>query len=98
MQKGKTLSFILASLLSLSQIAPGLAISQKAYASSDKVEKEITSNIDHNLEDGNQNQDKIDVDISLRIELPDEGTYPNGKLKKTKCIFGLCPWFLAQSF
>ena len=89
MQKGKTLSFILASLLSLSQIAPCLAISQKAYASTDKVEKEITSNIDHNLEDGNQNQDKIDVDISLRIELPDEGTYPNGKLKKTKCIFTL---------
>lgn len=83
------MSFILASLLSLSQIAPCLAISQKAYASTDKVEKEITSNIDHNLEDGNQNQDKIDVDISLRIELPDEGTYPNGKLKKTKCIFTL---------
>lgn len=89
MQKGKTLSFILASLLSLSRIAPGIAISQKAYASTDKIENEITSKIDHNLEDGNQNKDKIDVDTSLRIELPEENTYPEGKGKYTKWIFTL---------
>ena len=87
MQKGKTLSFILASLLSLSQIAPGLAISQKAYASSDKVEKEITSNIDHNLEDGNQNQDKIDVDISLKTEYSNQNAYPKGQYTKAYWYF-----------
>lgn len=87
MQKGKTLSFILASLLSLSQIAPCLAISQKAYASTDKVEKEITSNIDHNLEDGNQNQDKIDVDISLKTEYGSQNLYPNGQYTNTIWYF-----------
>lgn len=87
MQKGKTLSFILASLLSLSQIAPGLAISQKAYASSDKVEKDITSNIDHNLEDGNQNQDKIDVDISLKTEYSNQNAYPKGQYTKAYWYF-----------
>lgn len=120
MQKGKTLSFILASLLSLSQIAPGIAISQKAYASTDKIENEITNEIDHNREDGNsdgtdaansklnerqnlktrasqaslsgqqgQNQAKIDIDTSLKIELPDENTYPKGKGQYTKWIFTL---------
>lgn len=114
------MSFILASLLSLSQIVPGVAISQKAYASTDKVEKELTSKIDHNREDGNsdgtdaansklnerqnlktrasqaslsgqqgQNQAKIDIDTSLKIELPDENTYPKGKGQYTKWIFTL---------
>lgn len=81
------MSFILASLLSLSQIAPCLAISQKAYASTDKVEKEITSNIDHNLEDGNQNQDKIDVDISLKTEYGSQNLYPNGQYTNTIWYF-----------
>lgn len=81
------MSFILASLLSLSQIAPGLAISQKAYASSDKVEKDITSNIDHNLEDGNQNQDKIDVDISLKTEYSNQNAYPKGQYTKAYWYF-----------
>lgn len=81
------MSFILASLLSLSQIAPCLAISQKAYASTDKVEKEITSNIDHNLEDGNQNQDKIDVDISLKTEYSNQNAYPNGQYTKAYWYF-----------
>ena len=83
MQKGKTLSFILASLLSLSQIAPGIAISQKAYASTDKIENEITSKIDHNIEDGNKNQDKIDVDINLNTEYSNQNKYPDGQYTST---------------
>lgn len=83
MQKGKTLSFILASLLSLSQIAPGIAISQKAYASTDKIENEITSKIDHNIEVGNKNQDKIDVDISLKTEYSNQNKYPDGQYTST---------------
>lgn len=87
MQKGKTLSFILASLLSLSQIAPCLAISQKAYASTDKVEKEITSNIDHNLEDGNKNQDNIEVDTSLKNIPLQSKKYPDGSLDEKVWVF-----------
>lgn len=97
-----------------------MAISQKAYASTDKIENEITSKIDHNREDGNsdgtdaansklnegqnlktrasqaslsgqqgQNQDKIDIDTSLKIELPKENTYPKPEGKYTKWIFTL---------
>lgn len=81
------MSFILASLLSLSQIAPCLAISQKAYASTDKVEKEITSNIDHNLEDGNKNQDNIEVDTSLKNIPLQSKKYPDGSLDEKVWVF-----------
>lgn len=77
------MSFILASLLSLSQIAPGIAISQKAYASTDKIENEITNEIDHNIEVGNKNQDKIDVDISLKTEYSNQNKYPDGQYTST---------------
>lgn len=50
MKKGKTLSFILASVISLSQIVPGLYFSQKAYASTNEIEKEITNESEFDLE------------------------------------------------
>lgn len=64
MKKEKTLSLILAGLLSLSQIGPGFAMTQKAYASSNKLENEITSESDLNLEDGKQDLAGSGVDDS----------------------------------
>lgn len=87
MRKEKTLSLILAGLIGLSQIGLLINFDQKAYASIGKDKSEITSKSAYALRSGNQNEEKIDIDTSLKIKLPEITNYPEGKLEETKWIF-----------
>lgn len=85
MRKEKALSFILASLISLSQIVPGLNVSQKAYASVDKLENEITSQSDPSSED--QDQKSLDIKTSLSVEPSLDYPLTNSWFTNTNWIF-----------